>query len=103
MKENLLLLKDLLTLRKTIYKYMTSMSKNLDIDNFDEIVNKCNIACHTRIKIKPVDINPSMYIDFNKENNDQDSEFKIGNIVRISKCKNIFAKALFHILLNKFL
>ena len=34
----------------------------------------------------------STYIDFNKENNDKDSEFKIGYIVRMSKYKNIFAK-----------
>ena len=34
----------------------------------------------------------STYVDFNKGNNDKDSEFKIGYIVRISKYKNIFAK-----------
>ena len=30
------------------------------------------------------------YIDFNKEVNDKDPEFKVGDHVRISKCKNIF-------------
>ena len=42
--------------------------------------------------MKPVDVKPSMYIDFNKENNKASSNFKIGDTVRISKYKNIFAK-----------
>ena len=33
-----------------------------------------------------------MYIDFNKENNQERPKFKVGNNVRISKYKNIFAK-----------
>ena len=33
-----------------------------------------------------------MYIDFNKENNEEDLKFKVGDHVRISKYKNIFAK-----------
>ena len=42
--------------------------------------------------MKPVDVKPSMYIDFNKENNKASSNFKIGDTVRISKYENIFAK-----------
>ena len=42
--------------------------------------------------MKPVDINRSMYIDFNKENNDKDFKFKIDDIVRTSKDKNVFVK-----------
>ena len=30
------------TLKNKIYKYMTSISKNVYIDKLDEIVNKCN-------------------------------------------------------------
>ena len=33
-----------------------------------------------------------MYIDFNKENNQERPKFKVGDNVRISKYKNIFAK-----------
>ena len=33
-----------------------------------------------------------IYIDFEREVNDKDSKFKIGDHVRISKYKNIFAK-----------
>ena len=42
--------------------------------------------------MKPVDVKSSTYIDFDKEINDENSEFKIGDIVRISKYKNIFSK-----------
>ena len=42
--------------------------------------------------MKPVDIKPSTYIDSSKEINDEDPKFKIVDIVRISKYKNIFAK-----------
>ena len=49
-------------------------------------------TCHRTIKIKPVDVNDNTYIDFNKEVNDKDPKFKVGDHVRISKYKNIFAK-----------
>ena len=42
--------------------------------------------------MKSVDVKLSTYIDFNKENNEKDSKFEIGNHVRIFKYKNIFAK-----------
>ena len=42
--------------------------------------------------MKPVDFNKERYIDFNKEINSKDPKFKIGDFVRISKYKNIFAK-----------
>ena len=46
---------------------MTSTSKNLYIDKFDDIVNKYNNTYHKTITMKPVDVNPSMYIDFNRK------------------------------------
>ena len=42
--------------------------------------------------MKPVDVKDNTYIDFGKEVNDKDPKFKIGDHVRISKYKNIFAK-----------
>ena len=42
--------------------------------------------------MKPVDVEDNTYIDFKKEVNDKDHKFKVGNHVRISKYKNIFAK-----------
>ena len=40
------------TLKAKIYKYTTSMSKNVYIDKLDDIVNKCNNTYHRAIKMK---------------------------------------------------
>ena len=42
--------------------------------------------------MKPVDIKPSTYINSGKEINDKGPKFKVGDIIRISKYKNIFSK-----------
>ena len=80
------------TLKNKIYKYMTSISKNVYIDKLDDIVKKYNNTYHTSIKMKPIDVKDNTYIDFKKEVNDKDPKFKIADHVRISKYKNIFAK-----------
>ena len=80
------------TLKTKIYKYMTSISKNMYIDKLDDIVNEYNNTYHRTIKMKPVDVKDNTYIDFKKEVNDKDPKFKVGDHVRISKYKNIFAK-----------
>ena len=71
---------------------MTSISQNVYIDKLDDIVNKYSNTYHSTIKMKPVDVKSNTYINSSKEINDKDPKFKIGDIVRISKCKNIFAK-----------
>ena len=43
--------------------------------------------------MKPVDVKDNTYIDSSKEVNDKDPKFKVVDHVRISKCKNIFAKS----------
>ena len=78
-------------LKNKIYTYMTSMSKNVCIDKLDNIVNKYNNAYRKTIKVKPVDVKSSIYIDSSKEINDEYPKFKIGDFVRI-EYKNIFAK-----------
>ena len=80
------------TLKNKIYKYMTSISKNVYIDKLDDTVKKYNNTYHTSIKKKPVDVKDNTYIDFKKDINDKDPKFKVGDHVRISKYKNIFAK-----------
>ena len=42
--------------------------------------------------MKPVDVKSSTYIGSIEEINDEDPKFKIGNIVRVSKYKNSFAR-----------
>ena len=79
-------------LKSKIYKYMTSTSKNVYIVKLDDIVNEYNNKYHTTIKVKPIDIKDNTYINTVKETNDKDPKFKVGDRVRISKYKNIFAK-----------
>ena len=80
------------TLKNRIYKPMTLISKNVYIDKLDDIVKKHNNTYHTSIKMKPVDVKDNTYIDFKKESNDKNPKFKVGDHVRISKYKSIFAK-----------
>ena len=80
------------TLKTKIYKYMTSVSKNVYIDKLDDRVNEYNNTYHAAIKMKPVDVKDNTYINFNKEVNDKDPKFKVGDHAGISKCKSIFAK-----------
>ena len=70
---------------------MTLVSKNVYIDKFDDIVGEYNNTYRT-IKMKPIDVTNNTYVDFTKEVNDKDPKFKVGDHVRISKYKNIFAK-----------
>ena len=42
--------------------------------------------------MKPIDVKDNTYIDSGKEVHDNDPKFKVGDHVRISKYKNIFAK-----------
>ena len=80
-------------LKSKIYKYLTSVSKNVYIHKLVDIMNKYNNTYHRTTKMKPVNINLSTYIDFNKESNKEDPKLKVGDIVRISKYKQVFAKS----------
>ena len=80
------------TLKGKIYKHMTSKSKNVYIDKLNDIVDKCNNTYHSTIKMKPIGGKDNTYININKETNNKDPKFKVGDRVRISKYKNIFAK-----------
>ena len=71
---------------------MTAISKNLYFDVLDDIVNKCNNTVHKTIKMKPIDITSDSYAEYNEDFNKKDPKFKVGDNVRISKYKNIFAK-----------
>ena len=48
-------------------------------------MKKCNNTYHSKIKMKPVDVKANTYIQFKKENNEEDPKFEVGGHVRISK------------------
>ena len=89
------------TLKNKLYKYMAATGKNVYYDILDDVVNKYNTTKHSTIKMKPIDVgdnNKRVYVD---EHNEKDttksssserSRSKVGDRVRISKFKNIFAK-----------
>ena len=79
------------TLKNKLYKHMTATGKNVYYDVLDDVGNKYNNTKHSTIKMKPIDVedNKRVYID---EQNEKDSRFKVGDRVRISRYKNIFAK-----------
>ena len=89
------------TLKYKIYKYITSLSKNVYFDKLDDIVNKYNNTCSTS-KMKPADVKSNSYIDYSKEINHKDPRFKVDGIARMSKHNNIFANVTFEIGLKKF-
>ena len=76
------------TLKKSIYNYATSVSKNVYIDKLGEIVNKYNNTYHKNITIKTVDVTSSKVIDFGTESNNKDAKIKIVNNGRIFKYEN---------------
>ena len=79
------------TLKNKLFKHMTASGKNVYYDVLDDVANKYNNTKDSTIKMKPIDVrdNKRVYID---EHNEKDSRFKVGDRVRISKFKNIFAK-----------
>ena len=91
MKDNILLLKDLLepSKKKPIYNYMTSISKNVYID---DIVNEYNKAYHRTIKMEPLDVKSGSYVKYNINSSDKDPKFQVCYHLIITKFENIFAK-----------
>ena len=79
------------TLKNKLYKHMAATGKNVYYDVLDDIVNEYNNTKHSTIKMKLMDVkdNKRVYI---AEHNEKYSRFKVGDRVRISKYKNIFAK-----------
>ena len=71
---------------------MTAISKNICFDALEHIVNKYNNKIHRTIKMKPIDVTSDSYAEYNEIANKKNPKFKVGDRVRISKYKNIFAK-----------
>ena len=55
------------TLKTKIYKYMTSVSKDVYIDKLDDIVGEYNNTYYRTINMKPIGVKDDTYINFKKE------------------------------------
>ena len=71
---------------------METISKNVYFDVLDDIVDEYNNTYHKTIKMKPIDVRDDSFSEYNEESNEKNPKFKVGDHVRISKFKNIFAK-----------
>ena len=71
---------------------MTTVGKNVYSDALDNIAQKYNNTYYSSIKMKPKDIENDSSAEYNEESNEQSLKFKVGDDVRISKYKDIFAK-----------
>ena len=80
------------TLKNKIFKHMTVFSKNIYFDVLDDIVNKYNNTAPSTRNMKPIDVTADSYAGYYEHFNKKDPKFKVGNRVRISKCKSIFSK-----------
>ena len=80
------------TLKNKLYKHMATVSKNVYYNVLDDIVKNHNNTRHSTIKMKPIDVKDNTYINTDKKINNKDPKFKVGDRVRISKYKNVFAK-----------
>ena len=79
------------TLKNKTFKHMTAISKNVYFDVLDDILDKYNNTVHKTIKMKPIDVTDDSYAEYNENFNKKDPKFNVGDNVRISKFKNIFA------------
>ena len=91
------------TVKNKIFKYLTSITKNVHVDKLDDIVNEYNNTYQNGIKMKSADVKSRTYIDFDGENKDKDPKFEVGGHTKTSKYKNTFAKHYTQIGQEKFL
>ena len=71
---------------------MTTTSENVCFNDLDDIVKKYNNTVHSSIKIKAKDVTNDSFVEYSEKTNEKDPKFKVGDNVRISNYKNIFAK-----------
>ena len=90
------------TLKNKIYKYMTSVSKNVHIDKLDDIVSEYNNTYHTTIKMKPIDVKDNTYINTDKKVDNKDPNFKVGVMSEFLGIRIFLLKAILQIGLRTF-
>ena len=71
---------------------MAAVGKNVYFDVLDDIAKKYNNTHHRTIKMKPMNVENDSFAEYYEESNEKDPKFKVGDHVRISKFKNVFAK-----------
>ena len=77
------------TIKNKVYKYTSSVPKNVCINNLADTVDIYNNTYDSTIKMKPTDVKSNIYIDFNKKKtNRDDPKLEVGDDVKISQYKD---------------
>ena len=72
---------------------MTAVSKkNVYFDVLNDIINKYHNTIQRTIKIETINVTSDSHAEYNENSNVTKPKFKVGDHVRTSKYKNIFAK-----------
>ena len=79
------------TLRNKIDKNMTAVPKNVNFDVLIHIVDQYKNKYHRTIKIKPIDFKSDSYAEYNVDSNEKAPNSQVGDHVKKSKYRNIFA------------
>ena len=91
------------TLKNKIYKYMTSILKNVYIDKLGDTVNKYYNTYGRKIKMKPIDVNSSTYIDSSKKIMMKILNLKFLILLEFHNIKSFLQWVMFQIGLKNFL
>ena len=79
------------TLKNKIYKHMTAVSKNVYFNVLDDIVDEYNNTYHITVQMKSIVVKSDSFAEYNEESSEKNPKFKVGDHVKISKYKNVFA------------
>ena len=90
------------TLKNKIYKFMTSISKNVYIEKLHDIIDKFNNTYHSIMKMKSADVKSSTYIDFNVEKKMKILHLKFVIMQQYQNTKTFLKKVTLQIGLKKF-
>ena len=90
-------------LKSKIYKYMTSISRNVYIDKLNPIVNKYNNTYHTTIKMKPIDVKDNTYINTSKKLIIKILNLKLVIMLEFQSIKTYFLNGIYLIGVKQFL
>ena len=80
------------TLKNNLYKHMTAIGKNVYWNVSDDVVAKYNNTINRSIGMKPKNVKNDKKSVYVEESNEKNARFSVGDRVRISKFKNVFAK-----------
>ena len=73
-------------------RFIRTIQQNVYFDVLDDIVDKYNNTVHKTNKMKPIEVMNDYYAEYNEHPIKKNPKFKVGDNIRISKHKNIFAK-----------